>query len=291
MEKRTLKEGATPFTPYTTTSCIKPDIDETYTEYSYSGELLSIVQAHKCGFKLWQSMIGSLQGMAIYGNIMVRMANGGTHYILGFNEQSYEIKGTFSTSTGHSNSLQFAPTILSGETYPLLYVAGLSGKCYVIQISQDFSVSLIQTLTIDESSSISQTCNLQIGDDGHIWAAYLDSTDQFHFVKLRKVLTSEGNVTITDNDIIDQWSTEELYPYSNHVWQGMKVKFGKIWLLFGTTGPAQYRGIQVFDTATHRNLSSIDLSVAASVEFEDLDFYGDSLLVASYTAQIYKIRF
>lgn len=232
------------------------------------------------------------QGMAIYGDIMAR-ANDGTDL------KFYNITQVGNLSTlatvvlpvsTHNNCLQFAPTLEAGQTLPYLYAAALSPyECRVYDISASYAITLVQTITIDVQG-ITGGCNILIGDDGNIWAAYLDSSSHYNFLKFRKVLVSEGDVTLTESDLLDRWAGAESFPYSSYVWQGMMVKRGFVWFLFGTTGSGQHRGVAIYDTVTHEHRATWDLSYY-NVEYEDLDFWGDSILIGSYQAYIFQVTY
>ena len=178
-------------------------------------------------------------------------------------------------SKNHSNCAQFG---LDEDGNPLLYVSGLSGKCYVERISSEES-SLVQVVTLPalEVFNISQTMNIICGDDGFLWAfgsALFENA--LTFAKLKKPLLSEGDVTLSGLDVIDFW-TEENYVYSQSVWQGGMVYGGLLYFVFGTT--KSKRHIVIYDTKTHQKVSDIDLNSIVREEPEDCDLVDGQIVL------------
>lgn len=212
------------------------------------------------------------QGFAIHGQVAYRFYNTGIC-------QTYDIKDIEAPiklssfplrsfrANNHSNCAQFAS---NSEGTPLLYVSGLSGKCYVERMRPDGS-ELIQTLTLPsmEAYNISTTMNIICGDDGYLWAFGSALTNNaLSFVKLRRPDVAEGDIPFTAEDILDYW-TEENYIYSSSVWQGGMVYDGLLYFVFGTQG--SNRHIAVYDTATRQKIHDIDLNKDVSEEPEDCD--------------------
>lgn len=289
MKKIELYEGAdTILSPRVADVSIYPDIDDSYTAVSYNGERLSVRTSQVSGIKLYGSMVANRQGLAIFGNIAVRMANESTsttHYVYSLENGNITEVATFLLSgTLHSNALQFAPVLEDGQTLPYLYVAGLDGKCFVLEFDSSYQATIVQTITISGGNQ------LLIGDDGFMWSSAPGDDNHRRFRKYRKVAVSEGDVTLTDSDLLDDWQTLEQYPSSTYTAQGWKVKMGKIWFSYGASGNGQNRGIAVYDTATHRHIATLDFSSFSTLEWEDIDFYNDGILAAMYTGQVYEIK-
>ena len=288
-----LKKGTAKYAPLTTESAMVPDIDSTYQTIAYNGRRISLMDDHFCGMKQLPSLPNSgMQGMAIFKNIMVRMSAGTTHRIYSLTDDGVtSLIATFTASTNHSNSLQFAPTLQSGQVYPYLYVAELPDACSVFSIASDYTVTKAQRITI--ASGVVEGGNLQIGDDGYIWYSGCDRiNDTWHFVKFRKVLVSEGDVTLTAEDIVDDWFTTEVRPYSVYAFQGFIIKHGKIFQLYGYGAGSNYkRGFAVYDTATHAFITEIDLTNILSLEPEDVDVWNDSVIMCTNAVNVYQFKF
>lgn len=291
MEKKQLKEGIAPFAPRTVDAALYPDIDGSYSARTYRGERIRInTRQLPMGAKQFYSLVANMQGISIYGDILVQMANVGTsttHYVYRVTASGNVLLGQFTlTGTGHSNALQFGNVVPSGHSLPYLYVVGLSGYCYVVQVADTFdSASIVQTISINLGGQVMR------GQDGFVWSI-TNENDHRCFKKYRAVEVSEGaTVTLTDGDKLDEWTTEEEFPSASYTFQGWKEKDGKLWLLYGATGDGQKRGIVVYDTPTHRLCSFIDLTSLADVEPEDLDFWDDAILFTCYDGKTYILRF
>lgn len=273
-----------------------PDIDSNFDTINYRGKRIVLRDAQVCGFRELSTLPNSsMQGMAIYNNIMVRMSAGTTHYIYSLAENGATSQlATFSANTNHSNSLQFAPTLESGQTYPYLYVSELPDACSVFSISASYAVDLVQRITI--ASGVVEGGNLQIGDDGYIWysgCVGANNASRWRFIKFRKVLVSEGtSVTLTASDIVDDWTTTEVRPYNTYAFQGLIVKFGMIFQLYGYGAGVSYkRGFAVYNTSTHAMIAEIDLTNVFSIEPEDLDVWNDSLMLCTHSTNFYQFKF
>lgn len=288
MQKGELYKGLVAYAPRVTDDSIYPDIDASYTKRNYSGERIVInTRMRPFGIKAWTTMPSNMQGMAIYGNLLVRMSNSGTHYIFQITSSGNLTQlATFTMATaGHSNSLQFAPTIEDGQTYPYLYVSEIDGSCVVLSIAADYSVTQVQKITAPGAS------NLQIGDDGYLWG-FNRPGGHLRFLRYRKVAVSEGSVIdLTTDDVLEDWLSDEVFSNPPYVSQGMKVKFGKMWLPFGMTGSGQERCLIVFDLSARRMYAFADLTDFANIEPEDLDFWDNAMILCTYSANNYILRF
>lgn len=229
------------------------------------------------------------QGLDSYGNTLVSTSNGGTHYIYSIASDGAltQLSSFTLSAAGHANSLQFAPTLEAGQAFPYLYVATLTRQCAVLSISASYAVTKVQVITVD-STLIEQSSgdNTQIGDDGYIWCVSQDADGRYRIIKFRSVAVSEGDVTLSGADILDQWVTDQPFPYSSYVWQGMKIKDGKLWFVIGAT--SKQRCILVFDTATHAQLPTISLTLY-NQEYEDLTFWNGTVLLGTYAANMYRL--
>lgn len=261
-----------------------PKRDASYTSLSYDSEPIRIRMANTAGIKAWSAMLSG-QGMAIFGNLVVRMradSVSSIHYIYTIGSDGTLTKvAEFSCSTaGHANALQFASVVESGQAYPYLYVSDITTKCTVLSIDASYNVTQVQTIT---APSGTPSLQMLIGDDGYLWGWWRESSGALTVVKYRRVLVSEGaSVTLTSNDEIERWTTYETYPSASYVMQGFKFKFGKFWLIVGTSGSSQKRALAAYDTATHGRCHFIDLTAYANVEYEDLDFWDNAIILATW---------
>ena len=290
MKQYEIEIAGVPAAARTTEMALYPNIDSDYTIFPYTGERVIARTTQKAGIKRIGNMGSTnMQGMAIYGDIAVRMANveqdqTKLHSVYRIVNDTFVNIATFTMATLHSNTLQFAPELLAGQTLPYLYVAGIGspGRCFVLSFDANYQPTLVQTITAGGQ--------VIIGDDGYIWASWSNADDTRKFRKYRKVAVSEGDITLTDADIVDEFNSTKVYG-TGYTAQGWKVKFGKIWYVYGGGGANQYRGISVYETASHRLATQIDLTDVISGEFEDVDFYDNALLLAMINNLMYKIQF
>jgi hypothetical protein len=236
----------------------------------------------------------SMQGMAIYGDRMVRANNGTTFLIYSISSVGdlTLLRTLASPASSHNNSMQFAPTLEAGQTIPFLYSSGFEpNHCDVYEFSADYSsMTKVQTITLGVNGIVGG-CNLQIGDDGHIWGACSNDNEHFTFMKFRKVLVSEGDITLTDADILDSWTATESFPYSTHIWQSTLFKRGRILFLYGMTGSGQSRGVAIYDSANHTYKGNWDLGYY-NEEPEGLDFWsGGGLMVTNTSNKVYRLTY
>lgn len=242
------------------------------------------------GFQQIGNTVAGYQGMAIFGDYLVRTANGGTHKIYRIEDNGFSLIGSFALNgLGHANSVQFAPVLEPGQFLPYLYVSAFNSKCKVVEIDNLTSAHVVQTITYD-IAGLPADSNFQIGDDGYLWLTTLDSaSNAYVFIKFRKVSVSEGDVTLTSQDVMDKWESSEKFPYNPYVWQGEIIKKGKVYFLYGQTGNRK-RGINIFDTQTHSLLFQVDFTNLSGLEMEDIDFYNNSIIVATYQDVMYKVE-
>lgn len=292
MKQGIIYEGSDPIAPRVTQDSIYPNISNAYTPFTYTGERLAVLnKTHDAGIASWFNFgTAQQQGLAIWDDIMVRVGNteGGAKpcNVFRFNAQGspVNIASTSLAGIGHGNALEFAPVLEDGQTLPYLYVAGMGDNCYVLSFDENYAPTIVQTITISTGNQ------MLMGDDGFIWSSAAGSGNHRRFRKYRRVAVAEGDVTLTDADKLDDWQTMDVFPSENYTMQGWKVKFGQIWMLYGTAGTGQERGIVVYDTATHRRVAQLVLTSLISGEPEDLDFRNNSIFIGMITGTGYSIR-
>lgn len=234
-----------------------------------------------------------LQGLAVYGDIAVRMANSSTsttHRVYRITSGSVTEIATFTLAgCGHANALQFAGTLESGQTLPYMSVTDLTGVCYVLSFNSSYQATIVQTISLDGISS----GQVLKDDQNYVWSSWTNASGNRHFRKYRQVLVSEGaSVTLTDADILDEWDTYETFPSEYFTMQGWKIKGGRLYLLYGAgSGLNKVKGITVYDTATHRTVDQYDMTNAwVTSEPEDLDFFNGEVVVAPLTGSLHFVR-
>ena len=264
-------------------------------QYRYA---LGTGRLHACNHAA-TSGIGSmgsnqLQGMAIYGDIAVRMANSTTsttHRVYRLTSSSVTEIATFTLSgCGHANALQFASTLEAGQTLPYMAVSDINGQCYVLEFNSSYQATIVQTISLDGISA----GQLLKDDQNYVWSSWTNTNGNRHFRKYRQVLVSEGaSVTLTDADILDEWDTWETFPSTYFTMQGWKVKGGRLYLLYGgaANNATSIRGITVYDTVTHHTVDQYDFTdYLYSGEPEDLDFYDGGIVIGLLTGNLQRVQ-
>lgn len=260
-------------------------------EFQYAGDHVTPPLTHGMRVRTLTDRFTAGQALAIWGDYAVRIFDGGNASLWHFTDDGIEKVANLPmdgrSSDWHCNSSQFAFTKSSGAFLPLLYIAGQKttedgGKCYVESITQQngsYTTTLLQTITITPGTVMSHQCpNIQIGDDGYIYAFHA-TAPYLKCYKYRKVLASEGNVTLTDNDIIDYTIVDVGYVYNSKPWQGGKIYDGKLYFFWGVSSG---RGMWVVDLISKKLLNEIDLTgKIPSGEMEDGDFR-DGILHVGY---------
>lgn len=291
MKKGIIKYGEEPISPRVVRDSIYPDIDSTYTTRTYYGDRLDInTKQVTYGIKPWSNMVSGFQGMAIYRNYLFRMhtASETPHSVYRISDSGAltEVGSFICSTSGHSNAMQFAPTIEGNNAFPYLYVSNTDGSCVVLNIASDYTATQVQKITVTDGWQV------QIGDDGYIWAIAGGGSTQIRFIRYRKVPISEGeNIALTSNDILEEIRTEESFDPSTYTFQGSKFKFGKAWLPIGTDGAGKSRALFVYDLAARRTVANINLTDYMNKEFEDCDFWDNALIIACYESNTFILRF
>lgn len=229
------------------------------------------------------------QGMAVRDKIMYRLYDTGLCQTFDLSDLANPKKiASFELgSHGSINHANCAQTCLDENGDVLLYVSGQKeGKTYVERVTSTGS-TLIQTITLSAMDLLDQTIilNAVCGDDGYLWY-FGAGGSKLLFAKARKPLMEEGDVTITEDDILDFWS-EDGYVYEEDVWQGGMVYNNLLFMLFGSTGAKAH--LAVYDVRAHQRIMDISLSSAVKEEPEDCEIIPEGILVATYGGSHYYL--
>ena len=227
------------------------------------------------------------QGCAIVGNTLFRLYDRGICRTYRIDDAfNFELITEFAlasySESNHCNSAQFGQ-VLSDNGFPYLYVsAGTENKCYVEKVSKEGSI-LMQTISYNISPYNDEGVhfNAQCGDDGCFYLFAPSSATELIIIKLRLPSISEGNVTLTNDDIIDYFTFPHLYNEDGQT-QGGKIYGGKLYWLMGANRyySTWKRQLLVFDIAQKSLVSRVDLSDTIQHEVEDLDFFNGCAIIA-----------
>lgn len=225
----------------------------------------------------------SLQGVAIWGNRLVRLSDLGNALMYDISrgiENAQHIAtfplGSYGASN-HANACQFISS--AGASLPLLYVsANRISAVYVEQLT-DSDSTLLQTIMVNISELVASGMNpdIVVGDDGYLWAVTgVPASDSVVFHKMRLPSVSEGDVLLTDNDVVERFSVPS-YDNGKLTWQGVKIYGGCAYFVWGTASTTS--GVEVYNLAEKRRTAFIPLDNIMFGEPEDCEIYGNKLLV------------
>lgn len=254
--------------------------------------------SHKYSYQQLEGLYGS-QGFAMYENYAVRVNTGNSSGTTKGSLSLYDISDLSNIKTifsnkqldsggyaNHCNSCQFANEKEPGHDFPLLYVSGnYKSTCFVYRITTS-SVTLVQTIFWDTESDLPELNgmhpNIQIGDDGYLWAVSDNcisggSGDKDYVYKLNAPSVSNSSVVLSKNDVVDSFSIARWKNF-DQTWQGTKIYNGKVYFLRGSTNK-NTSGIEVIDVEEKKLVSAIPLSMSNS-EPEDLEIYNNRLFMA-----------
>lgn len=229
----------------------------------------------------------SAQGCAIKDNFLYRFYDRGyckvfqihddynLSYVKEFKLGSYSIEN-------HCNCAQF--NVVGNDT--LLYIAGTNKKCYVELIEENKS-TLLQTITLSLDLFISDY-NIISGDDEALWAfGGAIPFGELVVLKLRRPLLDEGDVILSQNDVLDVWIVDKNYSYLDRVWQGGKVYKGELFFVFGSAHIGKC--IMIYDVSKHKTNKKLFLDNLILEEPEDCDFSNNNLIIFVYGGNAYYV--
>jgi len=218
------------------------------------------------------------QGMAINDKVMYLLYDTGICQSIDISDINNPIPlnvfklGSY-RGDNHCNSAQF----YYENNVSYLYVAGCNKKCYVEKIEADTS-SLVQTITVS-LDKYSMDYNVICGDNNSI-VAFGGEIPQgsIYLFKFRRPSVCEGDVTLTDGDLIGFWEIESNYVYSERWWQGGKYYNNMLYFVFGTVSKG--KELIIYNTKTSRISNRLLFDNIMNEEPEDCELYGDRIVVS-----------
>lgn len=230
---------------------------------------------------------------------------------------SFDLGETDKRYANHANDAMFGNTV-EGENFPLMYVtAGNSGEmdekgyisyCAVEQIRlRDgvYSAETVQRIYY-KNDGIEATSFRAIGwgwpaalvdvENGHFYTLsarnrtlrqFAGDDNAYIITKFRLPDVSEGDITFTAKDILDQFEL----PFNVFATQGGTIKYGKIWYTFGFGKEDYPDALRVIDLKKKEYALCEDLSDTPfyNDEIECCAFYqGNRFLVNTQSGKIYE---
>ena len=256
----------------------------------------------------------SVQGMSVWQDRLFQLYHTGDCNVYDLATGSPEPIATFrlgsASTANHANSCNFSTLHYRGNPIPLLYVVdGNSGnvmKCSIENITEKdgvYTSECIGTIELDQSGFERAGYmpywgwpSWLVGTDGeHIWlhgARYRTnrSMDAYYaenryiITKFRLPSTDERHVTLTADDVVEQFTTE----YNVNFTQGGTVWGDYLFYTFGTGKAENPSARRAWDLKTGRLLPPIDVSEVTE-ELEDCAVVGDRLYFITQKSNLYSI--
>ena len=195
----------------------------------------------------------------------------------------------------HANTLCFGNQRVSPDDFfPVLYVSsgyttGIDGfACsyvYVYRIIKDdrenFSANLVQTITL--KGFVAWTEGIPDNDNNLLWIKY-QPNETYSYASFKMPKVEDGNVTLTESDIINNFSFVQPFKSSN---QGHIYHDNKILLVSGTYPHIEKLAFIMINILTGKQELIVDLNeIGLSDEPESIFFYKENLMIG-YRDSIY----
>jgi hypothetical protein len=234
------------------------------------------------------------QGMAVYGNTLFLLNNGGHCRI--YDLKSKELVSDFDLESAdkenHCNSASFGVAFPEGnEEFPAFYVSECYGerRCFVESITSNGS-RLIQTLSLGTDGVESRSFDWVVDRKQKFLYAIATASEELDAIGTRKYLITKlplpaldlDNVVFKQNDIIEQF--EISFP---NLSQGASIYGDYLYLPVGLHDyPAaaerphySHRDIIVVSLKSKKVVQTIDIHHLVKGEPEDMDFHDGNIIL------------
>ena len=234
----------------------------------------------------------ALGDIAIYGDELFAFYQNGYVNVYNISDiNNVTLSGSFRLQTDiHCNAAQFAPTVLEGETYPLIYVANgiqdgggdFTTVEQIRKVNGVYESTLVQKITV--TSTPDYKINTIIGDDGYFWAIGNKGATNNVFYYAKFALPDISNPTVTLNynsNSIEKWTESKSYSIAPYV-QGLCICQGKAFHVLGNgDGVSEtLNEIHVVDLNTRTPLTDIILTDFDYTKIQGCDVYKGCLIVS-----------
>lgn len=233
--------------------------------------------------------LSNAQGMAITGNTLVMLFNGGgiVLYDLVNKTQLGQYMMACAGESNHCNSASFSTEM--GTSYPLLYVSECRAqhRCFVEDIGLSSSTT-VQTIAYDNANNNynSNAFDWILDEQNHHIMTYGISGSKTLIKAFDLPETSIPEVTFSESDKLYQWYPDDFAGEFLNTYQGNTV-YGNILYL----PVSNDERIFAFDKTSHALIAKIDLEAdyPSIPELEDVAVYGDKLIVSTNNKKLYEI--
>ena len=263
------------------------------------------------------------QGFCIYNDYALAFSNQGTAARPGSNFAACKIfkitdnDGTpsFTSVTesfllegytpNHANTASLGSKYNEEDDFPLMYmprcIIGSNQNCIVERISLEGTSQKVQEISIGTyRGEVTASSDIQWTTDGKFLylfgntkSSYSANGNKFVFCKLNLPNITSGDISVDLNDAVEFYYFEDYGFHNTNVLQGCKV-INDMMILpvgFGSSSGATMSHLYFWDIIHHRLKADINLSALTSGEFEDVEYYKDSLLIFVGGGYIYQLKF
>lgn len=238
------------------------------------------------------------QGASVFGDYLFQfLSHEKAVYIYNLKTKSLEEYVTYDIERGsHCTNASFSNVFYDpNDEFPLLYVSGSNISVYnyieVFRVEKNngFKLTHIQEIILPQSSKKNNLYwqNVVMDNENNFMYVYA-STNGAQIAKFNIPDYKQPKVTLTDDDILDQYSFETF-----RAQQGAVIKNGFLYVTEGIPAQQNLSNLRIIDLVNKKQIYKFDLlSLGFNFETEGLTFYNNQLLVTTYYGQgIYTIKY
>ena len=197
-------------------------------------------------------------------------------------------------SQNHCNNVSFSNVFYDlNDEFPLLYVSGSRSRSYnnvqvyrILRVNDKFSIEQIQEIILPKASKDNNLYWTGVIMDNEENCMYIyANTGTAQIAKLLIPDIYQSEVTITDDDIIEQYSIDKF----THQ-QGGVIKNGKMFVFDGVPAWGDINYLRIIDLINKNNLATINITdLGLKAEPEGAFIYRNELYCATNNSGIYKV--
>ena len=303
------------------------DFVSTDKKFNYTYNAISKISLTKPKFGFDIKKIAEIgwgnQGFCIYNDYALVFSNQGTATRPGSNFAACKIfkitdnDGTpsFTSVTdgfllegytpNHANTASLGLKYNEDDDFPLMYmprcIIGSNQNCIVERISLNGTSQKVQEISIGTyRGEVTASSDIQWTTDGKFLylfgntkSSYSANGNKFVFCKLNLPNITSGDISVDLNDAVEFYYFEDYGFHNTNVLQGCKV-INDMMILpvgFGSSSGVTMSHLYFWDIIHRRLKADINLSALTSGEFEDVEYYKDSLLIFVGGGYIYQLKF
>ena len=246
----------------------------------------------------YMNQSGAGQGASSHGDYLFHFLdnNSGVN-IYNLKEKKHIERITLqSNANNHCNNVSFSNIFYhENDEFPLLYVSGSRVRAYehvqvyrITRANSHFNITQVQEITLPTSTSTNGlywTGVIMDNEDNYMYV--YANTGKAHIVKFKIPNPYEENVTLSDNDILEQFQVEKF----THQ-QGAVMRNGIIYVFDGVPSWGDTNYLRIIGVKDKKNIATINITdKGLKAEPEGAFIYNNELYCATNNAGIFKIDF